>query len=481
VTLPPPDSALTSETSARLVARNFVALGLGESAARLIGFIAMLVVARRVGASIYGVIGVATAVVLYANRVVDGGIELGLGVREVARDPGHLDRFLPSIITMRLVVASVLVVLASIVGLMVLPQPDGATITILALTLIAVGGGTRWVHIGLHQSHNAALAMTLGQAAAAVLMISLVHGPGDVARVPAFVFTGEALTSLLLLWWLGPSTRRLKAELRLEVLRPLIPRASALVVSALLGIVIYNANFIFLRVFRDAAAVGYFNAAYTLVTFFLNVGTAYSLSLLPSLTRLRSVPEEQHRLYGTAMAQVFTAGVPVAIGGSLLSIPIIGLLFGAAYRPAAWPFVVLIWCIPFCLIRDIPVMALQAAGREDKILRVTLAAALLNLALNAVLIPRWGIRGAAVATLATEIVRMGVALSFVAGEGFGIAWISRFWRSLVAAGVMVGVLLLTGEVPLVPRIALGGTAYLAVLTGVGGLRFRRRALPVLTV
>jgi hypothetical protein len=46
---------------------------------------------------------------------------------------------------------------------------------------------------------------------------------------------------------------------------------------------------------------------------------------------------------------------------------------------------------------------------------------------------------------------------------------------------MVGVLLLTGEVPLVPRIALGGTAYLAVLTGVGGLRFRRRALPVLTV
>ena len=71
-----------------------MALGLGEAAARLIGFIAMLVVARRVGASMYGVIGVATAVVLYLNRVVDGGLELGLGVREVARDP-RLPRILP--------------------------------------------------------------------------------------------------------------------------------------------------------------------------------------------------------------------------------------------------------------------------------------------------------------------------------------------------------------------------------------------------
>lgn len=463
-----------------MVARSFFALGLGESAARLIGFIAMLVVARRVGASMYGVIGVATAIVLYLNRVVDGGIELGLGVREVARD-SRLERFLPSILTARILVAGVVVLLATVIGLLLLPQPDGMTLVVMSLTLLAVGGGVRWVHLGLNRSASAALAMLAGQAVAAVLMIALVHGPGDVVRVPAILLAGEALTSITLLWWLGPAARRLPVEIRREVIRPLLPRSGALVLSALLGIVIYNADFIFLRIFRGTAAVGYYNAAYTLVTFFLNIGTAYSLSLLPSLTRLGNVPSEQGKLYNSSMAHVFAAGLPLALGGALLSGQIVGLLYGPGYFPAATPFRLLIWCIPLCLLRDVPLMALQAAGREGKILRVTLLAAGLNLGLNAILIPRWGLKGAAIATLVTEATRMALALTFVGREGYGIGWAGRFWRPLVAAGVMAGVLAGAGALNLFAGVAVGGLVYLAVLTVVGGLRFRRNALPMLNV
>lgn len=463
------------------MARNFVALGLGEAAARLIGFVAMLVVARRVGASMYGVIGVATAVVLYLNRVVDGGIELGLGVREVARNPRRLDDVVPSILTVRLLVAVVVVVLVGLAGLTVLPQPDGVTLAVMALTLIAVGGGARWVHLGLNHNRSAALAMTAGQVVAAALMVGLVKGPGDVVRVPMFMLAGEALAATLLLWWLGPAVRGLPVEIRWEIVRPLLPRAGALVLSALLGIVIYNADFIFLRVFRGAAAVGYYNAAYTLVTFFLNLGTAYSLSLLPSLTRLDEVRDEQHRLYHTAMAHVFAGGLPVAIGGSVLAGQIIGLLFGPAYSAAAQPFRILIWCIPLCLLRDVPLMALQAAGRESRILRVTLVAAALNLALNFAVIPRWGIAGAAMATLLTEAVRMVLALVFVGREGYQTAWVFRFWRPLIAASVMAGLLVWVNPLSLWAAIPLGALAYVIVLAGVGGLRLRRGAFPMLSV
>jgi O-antigen/teichoic acid export membrane protein len=439
----------------------------------------MLVVARRVGAPMYGVIGVATAVVLYLNRVVDGGIELGLGVREIARDP-RLDHVLPSILTARIVTASVLVLLVSVVGLGVLPQPDGVTLSVMALTLLAVGGGARWAHIGLNQSKNAAGAMLVGQAVAAGLMIGLVQGPGDVALVPAFLLVGEGLAAILLLWWLGPQARRLPVQIRKDVIQPLVPRAGALVLSALLGIVIYNASFIFLRIMQGPAAVGYYNAAYTLVTFFLNVGTAYSLTLLPQLTRLHQVRTEQVRLYHDAMAHVFAAGLPVALGGSLLAGPIIGLLYGPAYAPASGPFLLLVWSIPLCLLRDVPLMALQAAGREGKILRVTLLAAVLNLGLNAVLIPRWGIAGAAVATLVTEGTRMGLALTFVAREGYGLAWLLRFWRPLVA-GAAMGAVLVWGGLSLPVAIPAGALLYGIALTLVGGIAWRRGRLPVLTV
>ena len=355
------------------------------------------------------------------------------------------------------------------------------TLAVMAFTLIAVGGGVRWVHIGLNRSRTAALAMTAGQIIAAGLMILLVHGPGYVARVPAFQLVGEGLAAILLLWWLGPSGRRLPVELRWSVVRPLVSRASALVVSALLGIVIYSAGFIFLRVFKGDAAVGYYTAAYTLVTFFLNLGTAYSMSLLPSLTRLGSARGEQHRLYHDAMAHVFAAGLPAAIGGSILAAPIIGLLFGPGFAPASLPLGLLVWCIPLCLLRDVPLMALQAGGKEGRVLRITVGAAGLGLALNAVLIPRWGIAGAAVATVATEAVRLGLALVFLRREGYALTGLSRFWRSLVAGGAMAGLLLTVGPDSIWLAIPLGALGYLAVLTVLGGLRFRKGALPALTV
>ena len=75
---------------------------------------------------------------------------------------------------------------------------------------------------------------------------------------------------------------------------------------------------------------------------------------------------------------------------------------------------------------------------------------------------------------------MGLALTFVGREGFGLGWVARFWRPLVAAGARA-LVLGVGSLGLLSRIAVGGLVYLAVLTAVGGLRFRRNALPVLSV
>jgi O-antigen/teichoic acid export membrane protein len=62
------------------VARNFLALGGGEVAARVISFGATVYLARTLGASGYGIIAVAMAVMLYLTYLTDCGVEV-LGVR----------------------------------------------------------------------------------------------------------------------------------------------------------------------------------------------------------------------------------------------------------------------------------------------------------------------------------------------------------------------------------------------------------------
>ena len=82
----------------RLVIRNFLTLGSGELFGRLIGFAAMVYVARALGVTAYGIVGFAMAVILYFQAFVDGGVEL-LGPREVAAAPDEIETLVPSVVT----------------------------------------------------------------------------------------------------------------------------------------------------------------------------------------------------------------------------------------------------------------------------------------------------------------------------------------------------------------------------------------------
>src|SRR5262245_6147427 len=181
---------------------------------------------------------------------------------------------------------------------------------------------------------------------------------------------------------------RLRAELHWSRVKPLLPRAVPLVLSALLGLMIYNSDLIFLRLFAGPTEVGYYAASYMLISFLGNMGTAYSLSLLPTLTRLGRGSESQRALYHTATAQVFAIALPAAVGGALLASQIIGLVFGQTYKASGPVLALLAWSVPLVLLRAVPMVALMTTAREDHLLRSTAWAAGLNLALNLWLIPR---------------------------------------------------------------------------------------------
>jgi len=438
-------------------------------AARLLGFGAMVVAARALGAPMFGVIGVATAVTLYLNRIVDWGFELGLGVREVAARPGESGRILPTLLLARLGLALTAIGGMALVGLVLLPEPDGSTLLLSSLSLLGTGLGARWALLGLGEHRLAALATLAAQVLTAVLLLLLVHGPGDVSGVPQAQLAGELLLAFLALVVLRRRGVPLRLEFDPEVLRPLLSRGGALATSALLGLVIYNVSFLFLRAVEGPAAVGYLSAAVALVTFFLNVGTAYSMSLLPSLAALVGDRQRQVALFQTAALHVTALALPIAAGGSLLAVPLVALLYGPGYLPAATPLALLLWSIPVCVLRDLPLMALQAAGREAVVLRVTAWAALLHLILNVLLVPRWGLVGAATAGLTTETVRLLLAFKVVHGEGFALPAPGRFRPVLAASALMaLVVLLVPGGVP--GRVLAGAVGYLGSLIALGTIR-----------
>jgi O-antigen/teichoic acid export membrane protein len=469
-----------SSDSEKTVQKNFAALGAGEALARLVAFGATVYLARTLGPGAYGVIGLATAVLLYFTYLADCGIET-LGVREIAADHTRVHTLAPAVLSLRLTVAAILAVLVAAGGLLLLPQPDGAILAVYGLTLLGVGANTRWIHIGLEDAGRVALARIAGETTMVLLVIALVRGAGDLARVPLAQFTGDMLAMTLLAIWLRKRGASLALHWDFKAAGPVFRRAFPLVLHALLGLMIYNSDLIFLRAFQTAADVGYYVAAYTLISFLLNLGIAYSQSLLPTLTRLAPEPSRQHALYQTSMAQVFAAAFPLAIGGFLLSTAIIAFVFGPGYGRATVALQILIWTIPVAFYRNVPQMALISAGRQDRVLRITFVSAMVNLALNIFIIPTYGMVGAAAATLATEVMRTGLALFFASKEGFAFPRFARLWKTLTAGVGMAGALYLVSTRGLWLSILAGGATYILLLLAVGGITARRGSAPALTV
>jgi O-antigen/teichoic acid export membrane protein len=105
------------------------------------------------------------------------------------------------------------------------------------------------------------------------------------------------------------------------------------------------------------------------------------------------------RLYGTILYLSALAG----IGLSLLSRPLILIMFGKNYLPARGTLCVLTWGTAFAYLGVARSIWLVPHGKQKFAKYIALCGATGNLILNLLLIPKLGIMGAAIATVSTQI------------------------------------------------------------------------------
>lgn len=462
------------------VGRGFLKLATGESLARFVSFGATVYLARELGAGVYGMIVLATAIMSYVSPVMDSGVEL-LGVHDIAHDSARLPSLLPTYLGARLLLAGILVVLVGGVGLLLLPQVEGTILAAYVFLLAPMALSTRWVHLGLEHSGIVSISRIASELLTALLIVVMVRSAGDVVQVPLAQILGESLAAFLLMRALPSVTTTVREFFRPAIVLTLYRRSWPLVLNALLGLVIFNSDFFFLRIYRNSATLGYYAAAYAVISFFLNVGRSYQMTLMPAVSRSLADPDRERTLYHSAMAQVLAGMFPVALGGCLVAPRLISSVFGSEYLPSVLPLQILLWALPVALLRNVAQGVMIAHGRQDQMLRTSALAAISNIVLNLALIPMLGMMGAAIVTVATESVRTVPMLRLLSISGLPMAPPRRFWRTLLAGLIMATVVLLAPLSSVWMSVTAGGIAYVLALYLAGGIRFRRGALPEISV
>ena len=171
------------------------------------------------------------------------------------------------------------------------------------------------------------------------------------------------------------------------------------------------------------------------------------------------------------------------VGGALIARQIMGTVFGAEYEASIAALTILVCTLPFTMSKEVDLIALVVAGREGTVMRMTGAAVLVNLALNIVLIPKFGMIGAAWSTLVTEAVRAIFARVCARRAGYPNMKFAPVARALAAASAM-GLALWFAlrsapDLALPLALGLGALVYLVALTALGGIKFRPGAWPLL--
>lgn len=261
--------------------------------------------------------------------------------------------------------------------------------------------------------------------------------------------------------------------------RKLIKFSAPLFMTGIIGSILGWTDTLFLGYFLDDTQVGFYNAALPLALMIHVPFQGLSSLALPSLSELSSKSKEDvSDTLKTLERWTAILSVPGFLLMFLFSAPLLKLLFGQEYIVASAALVILAVGHLFNSVTGHLGDTLKAYDRTDLMFKNTVAKLLLNIPLNLLLIPTYGIEGAAVAT-AASLVLVNILLVLEAHHIIGLNPFSRgmlmpFAASIIPLSVVYLALKTYFQtVPvwaLVPGFIVFGGLYLFNLIILGGLK-----------
>ena len=440
--------------------RSFAGYAAGEAGSRMLAFIATAYIARRLGASAFGYLGFAAAVVAYFGRALSTGIS-EIGSREVVTRPADVQAIAAGRTLVRLGAAIVGAIAVVAVSTIVPEPPLGRLVLALTgLSLISIALDTSWVYKGMGRARPVGVALLVAQCIAVALLLLLVRVPEDVVRVPLIqlfadlVAAGFLLAPLLGRAWLHP---------RLSEALHLVKSSGLITLSRTLRTLIVTLDVVMLGFMTSSQQVGLYSAAYRIVFFVMAIVYASHIAWLPAVTRAIAQKRSADSAFSGALRLSLAVTVPFVLGGMMIAPQLLRAIFGDEFAPAATALQLLLVSLFFVALHGASrnlFLAYDRLGVESWIMA---AGVVVNVILNLILIPRFGLNGAAFATATADGAIL--ALCAIAIVHFGVRPALRLLLVPLLAGAAMAVALWLVGVDRAAFISIivGGIVYAGTL------------------
>ena len=367
----------------------------------ILGIVVGVWLARYLGPTDFGTLSYAIAFIAMLNALVTLGLE-DIVVRDLIKSPNQATEILGTTFYLQLS-AGILTAFIAYILLYWLRTDDALVRHIAAiLSLGFILQSTNMIRYW-YQAHVLAKKVVSIQIAALVvaslLRILCILLSADVIIFAWLIVVESALVSIgLAIKFLSKSANTVTSSLK--VARRLLRDSWPLILSGLAVVTYMRIDQVMLGNLEDDRAVGIYAAALTVSEAWYFVPMAIVASVFPGIIQSK---QNNTGIYlartQMLLSSLFLMSITVAGCFSLTSVQLVQLLYGDTFSDAAKVLAIHAWAGIFVAIGLASGRWFVNEGLQILQFYKTLAGAITNILLNMILIPRYGVTGAAVATL----------------------------------------------------------------------------------
>jgi len=173
-----------------------------------------------------------------------------------------------------------------------------------------------------------------------------------------------------------------------------------------------------LTLFRSLEEVGMYNVALPTASLLFYFTSAISIVLLPMVSEMYARKYHERLINGIRLIHNYSLFfiIPFAIMMFVFPEAVINLLFGSKYFGAVEPLRILAIGSIFYTLAYVNLSIISGIGKPKKVSEIVLSAALFNLVGNFILIPKYGMIGAAITTAIGFFIMLILSLIYLSKE-----------------------------------------------------------------
>lgn len=393
-----------------------------------------------------GKITFASSVINYFLLLSQLGIQT-YGIRECARvreDRQKLSMLVSELLSLNLILAVIsYLILFAVLAFIPRFQGEQKLYLLMSGSILLEALGIHYLYKGLEQYSYITFRSIIFKFIAMIAMFLLIHKQSDYVLyggISVFAASASGLMNFLYskkyISLRIPHLSSLKQHLRL--IGMFFALDCAMTIYTNLDVVMLG----FLKTNED---VGYYNAAVKIKTLLVSLITSLGAVLLPRVSyyRAKNKETEYKKIIKKATQFVIILSFPLMTYFIIFAAPCIYFLSGNAYSDSVMPMRLI---MPTLLLKGLTNLSgmeiLIPLGKEKSVFKSQICGILGDIFLNILFIPKFGVSGAAVATVFAELIVLIVQFYYIKNEGKDLFKLDLNYKVFIgiAASVVVSLI-----------------------------------------